>query len=106
MRGHSSRGSSIKVNGCFAFVAASSSPEKNMTTFRAHIASLFILDPFFSSHFTPVWDCTQNDLLAHGNGKVFDKLTGKIRAFVTAGITLVFRAVLDGAFPALDKGGI
>ena len=90
----------IQVYGDFALIATFCASEKSLSTFRADITCFFIAGPFFSAVLSPAGDGPQDDFFAHVHGKVFDVLTGKRIAFVTAAVTFFPGTGLDGTRPA------
>jgi len=55
-----------------------------MAAFRTNIAGFFIMNPLFSPHLSPVRNSPQNNFLADTHRKIFNMVTGKFNALVTA----------------------
>jgi hypothetical protein len=53
------------------------------------MASLFILNPFFGTEFSPVRDGPQNYLFANRHGEIIDMLAGKLITLMATGETLL-----------------
>jgi hypothetical protein len=58
------------------------SSKKFMATFGTNIPCLFVLNPFFSSHLSPIGDCPHDNLLPDRHREIFNVLTGKVLTLV------------------------
>jgi len=68
-----------------------------------YIAGLFVPNPFFSTELSSIRDSPKNNFLAHGHGKIVNVLTGKFIAFMTAGVSFLFRAIPDLALATMHE---
>jgi hypothetical protein len=94
---------SVRIQLHPAPIAPYGPPENSVAAFRAHIAGFFILNPFFSADFSPVWNSPQYDLFADFHWKIFNVPAGKLIALMASGKTLLLCAFSDSALPAMHK---
>jgi hypothetical protein len=96
---------STLVQICFLFtpVTLCSTPEKFITAVGTNIPSLFVSNPFLGADFAAVRNCPQYDFLTYGHGKFFDVSARKLGAFMTSGITFLFRTIPDFTLLAMHE---
>jgi hypothetical protein len=81
-------------------------PENFLTAFRTNVAGFFILNPFFSTNFSPIGNSPQNDLFADRHGKIVNVWAGKFSALMASGEAFSLGAGPDLALPAMPKSFI
>jgi len=79
---------SVRIQFHLAPIALYDPSEYYVAAFRAHMAGRFILNPFFSADFSPVWNGPQYDLFADRHWKIFNMSAGKFSALMASGKTL------------------
>ena len=70
-------------------------PKNLIPAFRTNIAGFFVLNPFFRAHFPPIRNSPQNNLFAHGHGKIFNVSTRKLGTLMAPGVPFLLGAGPD-----------
>ncbi len=94
---------SVQVQRQLTLVASGSSSENLVPAFRAKIAFLFLLNPFFSAVGPPERDRSQDHLFTHSHGKIPDMFAGKFFTLMAAFNSSGFGAIPDLAVLAMHK---
>jgi len=77
--------------------------KNSISAFGAYIAGLFVLNPFFITELSPIWNSPENNLLADGHGEIVNVVTGKIIALMTPGISFLLCAFPDVTLATMHK---
>jgi hypothetical protein len=86
----------VQIQLHFTLITTYNAPVNFIAAFRANIAVFFILNPFFSTHLSLIWNSPQNNLFANGHWEIVNELTRKFIALMTSSV-----AIFLGAFPDL-----
>jgi hypothetical protein len=93
----------VQIQVRLTLITFYSAPENLTAAFRTNIAGFFILNPFFSTHLSPVRNGPQNNLFANRHGKLFDIQTRKFIALMASGVTFLSCALPDLTLSAVHK---
>ena len=93
----------VQLKHRFTLIASYNSPVNFVSTLWTKIAGFLILNPFFSTDFSSIWDSSQNYLFSNSHRKIFDILTGEFVALMTSGISFFFRTISDLTLLAMHK---
>jgi hypothetical protein len=93
----------VQIQLGFTLIAFYNAPENLIAAFRTDIAGLFILNPLFGTHLSPIRNSPQYNLFADRHGKIIDMLTRKFIAWMTSGMTFLSCAVPDLTLSAMHK---
>jgi len=93
----------VQIQHHFALITFYSAPEDFISAFRASVAGLFILNPFFGTNLSPIRNSTQDNLFANRHREIFNMLTRKSSALMTTGVAFFSCAGPDLALSAVHE---